>query len=146
MQHATPVAHTLAQQVLAHETAQGAPAEPPWNAAVRAVERLRDSFSRFAGVTGFRSILARALTLAQPEAPWLAAVEVTADGALAGFVEEAQAQDPAASVAGSCALLTQFFGLLHTFVGEALTRRLLADTWPDAHVDTTPPRRQENAR
>ncbi len=146
MQQTTSVAHTLARQVLAHETAQGAPAEPQWNAAVRAVERLRDSFSRFAGVTGFRSILARALTLAQREAPWLAAVDVTPDGALVGFVEGAQAQDPAALAMGSCALLAQFFGLLYAFVGEALTQRLLADTWPDALVGATPPRRQGNAR
>ena len=110
---------------------------------LRACERLRVSFSRFAGGVGFRSVLTRALTLAQRDVPWLAAVSVTAEGALAGFAEGAQAQDPAAAAAGGSAILAQFLGLLHTFVGDALTRRLLADGWPDAPFDP-PPSRQEN--
>lgn len=137
-------AHTLAQQVLGYEATQGTPAEPPGGVAVRACEKLRVWFSRFAGVAWFCPILARALTLAQRDAPWLASVEVTADGALAGFGEGAQARDPAAAVAGGLALLTQFFGLLHTFVGEAMTLRLLADVWPGAPFGTIPPGMQEN--
>ena len=146
MPQVMPVTHTLAQQVLVYEVAHGTPTEPPGQAAVRACEQLRSSFSRFAGVAGFRSLLARALNLARQDAPWLAAVEVTADGALAGFVEGAQAQDPAAAAAGGCAILTHFLGLLSTFVGDALTVRLLADAWPDALFDPPPPGRQENAR
>ena len=73
----------------------------------------------------------------------LAAVAVTEEGALAGLLEGAPAQEPAAAAAGGQALLAQFFGLLYTFVGEALTRRLLADAWPDAPVATPPPVRQE---
>jgi hypothetical protein len=143
MYQASSAAHTLAQQVLAYEATQGMPVEPPGQAAVRACERLRVSFSRFAGGGGFRSVLTRALTLAQRDVSWLAAVSVTAEGALAGFAEGAQAQDPAAAAAGGSAILTQFLGLLHTFVGDALTRRLLADGWPDAPFDP-PPGRQEN--
>jgi hypothetical protein len=146
MSQAIPLPHALAQQVLAVETAHGTPAEPPGQAAVRTYAQLRDSFARFAGVAGFRSILARALTLAQRDAPWLAAVTVADDGALAGFGEAAMAQDPAAARAGGQALLTHFLGLLHIFVGEALTRRLLADAWPDAPFGPPPPARQENAR
>jgi|GEM_PF-1484361 len=43
-------------------------------------------------------------------------------------------------------LLMQFFGLLHTFVGEAMTLRLLADVWPGAPFGTIPPGVQENDR
>ena len=146
MPQALPAVHAVVQQILAYEITQGTPAEPPGQAAVRACEHLRIVFSRFAGVAGFRSLLARALTLAARDVPWLASVEVTAEGALAGFGEGAQVQDPAAAVAGGSALLTQFLGLLHTFVGEALTVRLLADVWPDALFDPPPPGRQENAR
>jgi hypothetical protein len=146
MPQALPAAHAVVQQVLAYESTQGTPAEPPGQAAVRACEKLRVGFSRFAGVAGFCSILARALSLAQRDAPWLASVQVTPEGALAGFGEGAQAQDPAAAVAGGSAILTQFLELLHTFVGEALTWRLLADAWPDAPFDPPPPDRQENAR
>jgi len=146
MSHATPAAHAVAQRLLAYEATHGTPAEPQKQAVDRICEKLRASFSRFAGVAGFRSILARSLILAQQDTPWLASVEVTVDGALAGFGEGAQAQNPAAAAAGGCAILTQFLGLLHTFVGESLTRRLLADVWPDALFDTPPPGRQENSR
>jgi hypothetical protein len=84
--------------------------------------------------------------LAQRDTPWLASVEVTGDGALAGFGEGAQAQDPAAAAAGGCAILEQFLGLLYIFVGEPMTRRLLADVWPDAPFVTPPPGTQEYAR
>jgi len=146
MPQAAPAARALAQQVLAYEAAQDPPREPPVQAAVRACEKLRAYFARFAGVAGFSSILERALTLAQGDAPWLASVEVTADGALAGFGEGARAQDPAATAAGGLALLTQFLGLLHTFVGEAMTLRLLADVWPGAPFDPSPPDVQEKDR
>ena len=145
MPQAMSAAYTLAQQVLAYESARGTPGEPPGRAAVRACEKLRVWFSRLAGVAGFRSILERALILAQQDGSWLASVEVTVDGALAGFGEGAQPQDPAAA-GGGLALLTQFFGLLHTFVGEAMTRHLLADVWPGAPFGTTPPGLQEDAR
>ena len=146
MPQVPPAAHAVAERLLAYERTQGPPAEPPGQAVVRACAKLGVSFSRVAGVAGFRSLLARALTLAQREAPWLAAVAVTGEGALAGFGEEARAQDPAAVAAGGCALLTQFLGLLHLFIGEALTGRLLADVWPEAPGDPPPPGRQENAR
>jgi hypothetical protein len=146
MSQATPAAHAVAQHLLAYEATQGTPAEPQKQAMDRVCEKLRASFSRFAGVAGFRSILTRSLTLAQRDTPWLVSVEVTVDGALAGFGEGAQAQGPAAAAAGGCAILTQFLGLLHTFVGEPLTRRLLADVWPDTLFDTPLPGRQENSR
>ena len=142
----TPAAHAVAQHLLAYEITQGTPAEPPGQAVVRACEKLCASFSRFAGVAGFRSILTRSLALAQRDIPWLASVEVTGDGALAGFGEGAQAQDPAAAAAGGCAILEQFLGLLYLFVGEPMTRRLLADVWPDAPFVTPPPGTQEYAR
>lgn len=145
MHQAAPTAHILTQQVLAYEARQGTLAEPQWQAAVRVYAQLGVAFSRLAGVAGFRSVLTRALTLAQRDVPWLAAVSVTAEGALAGFAEGAQAQDPAAAAVGGAAILTQFLGLLHTFVGDALTRRLLADGWPDAPFNP-PPGRQENPR
>jgi hypothetical protein len=146
MSQAMSAAHALAQQVLAYETAHGTPTELPGQALVRACEKLRVLFCRFVGVVGFRSLLARALTMAQRDAPLLAPVEVTADGALAGFGEGVQGQDPATAAAGGLALLTRFFGLLHTFVGEALTQRLLADCWPGVPLGTTPPGMQENDR
>jgi hypothetical protein len=140
---APPAAHALAQQLLAYEATNGTPAEPVGQAAVRVCAELRVVVSRFAGGAGFHSLLGRALALAQRDDPWLAAVTVTAEGALTGFAEAAQGQDPAAVTAGGQALLGHFLGLLHTFIGDALTLRLLTDGWPDASFDVAPPGRQE---
>jgi hypothetical protein len=146
MPQTMPEANAIAQRLLAYDITQGTPAELPGQAVVRACEKLCGSLSRVVGVAGFRSILVRALTLARRDVPWLATVEVTGEGALAGFGEAARAQDPAVVATGGSALLTQFLGLLHLFIGEALTGRLLADGWPDTPFDPPSPGRQENAR
>jgi hypothetical protein len=139
MPQAISAAHALAQHLLAYEATQGALADPAGDAAIRTCAHLRDVVARIAGVAGFHALLARALTLAQREIPWLAAVSVTAEGVLVGFSEAAQAQDAAAATAGSQVLLTHLLGLLHTFIGEALTRRLVEDGWPALPVNPPPP-------
>jgi hypothetical protein len=131
-------AHTLAQQIL-NDTATQDPTGLAGQVVIRAFEQLRGALVRLIGVEGFRALLTRA----QREAPWLAAVTVTAEGALVGFSEAAHGQDPAAVTAGGQALLAHFLGLLHTFIGETLTLRLLADGWPDASFDAAPPAPQE---
>lgn len=62
----TPMLREFAQQLLDYETAA-----PPvrGDAAVRVCEKLRHSLSTLVGVAGFRSLLARALTLAKAEGP-----------------------------------------------------------------------------
>jgi hypothetical protein len=142
MPQAMSVAHALAQQLLASAATQGPPGEPPGQAVIRACDTLRGALVRFAGGAGFHSLLARALTLTQRDVPWLAAVVVADEGALTGFAEAAQGQAPAAVTAGGQALLGHVLGLLHTFIGDALTRRLLADAWPAAAAAGT----QETAR
>jgi hypothetical protein len=139
-------ARAIAQQILTHMAAQSAFADSPGQTAVWACEQLRASLTPFTGVAGFRSLLARALILAQRDAPWLAPVAVTAEGALVGVLEAAQAHDPGAVAAGGTALLTQFFGLLHTFVGEPLTHRLLASSWPGPPFNPRPLDQQESTR
>jgi hypothetical protein len=54
---------------------------------------------------------------------------------LGGF-EEAAGQQPAEVVAeGSVALLARLLGLLVTFIGEALTLRLVEEMWPDVRLN-----------
>ena len=83
------------------------------------------------GVDGFRLPLSRALALANDEVRWLKAVHVTADGSLEGLGEiEAQlSQDEIAQ--GEVLLIAQLLGLLLTFIGEALTSRLVQEAWPE---------------
>jgi len=86
-------------------------------------DKLRRPITTLAGAAGFRSLLARALTLAKRESPVLNTWEVQADGSLLGLNgEAAQSGD---------VLIAHLIGLLITFVGESLTLRLLHDVWID---------------
>ncbi len=89
-------------------------------------EKLRRSLSTLAGSSGFRSLLARSLTLARAQVPALSAVQVQPDGSLAGFGELGSEDQDAAII-----LIAQLLGLLVTFIGEGLVLSLVLDAWPD---------------
>ena len=88
-------------------------------------EKLRRPLSTLAGSSGFRSLLARSLTLAKAQAPALSAVKVKPDGSLEGLGSEDQ--DAEAGVI----LIAQLLGLLVTFIGEGLVLSLVLDAWPN---------------
>jgi hypothetical protein len=88
------------------------------------------------GIAGFQALLARALVLATAEVNWLETVRVQDDTAMKGFSEAAERQPAKAVAAGSTALLSQLFGLLFVFIGEALTLRLVQDIWPEIQETT----------
>jgi hypothetical protein len=124
----TPTTRELAQRILAYEAAEAgtANAETP---VCRVCDKLRRPLTTLAGAAGFRSLLARALTLAKQESPLLAAWEVKSDGSLQGLNGEA--------AQSSTVLIAQLIGLMITFIGESLTLRLLHDVWldlPDSEV------------
>jgi hypothetical protein len=100
-------------------------------AALRVCEKLRHPLSTYAGVAGFRSLLKRAHGLASSEVRWLEAIEIQADGSFRYSAEtEAQlASEDAGRATG--ALVSQLIGLLDTFIGEALTLRLVHEVWPN---------------
>ena len=132
MNAATPRMRTFARWLIAREAAAGYPPEEKAQAAFRACEKLRHHLSTFAGVAGFRSLLSRALILAKAEVPWLSAVEVKADGSLPELGSLDTQHDMDEAEKGGVILLAQLLGLLVTFIGEALTLRLVQDVWPDA--------------
>lgn len=104
-------------------------------AAFRSCEKLRLHLATFMGNTGFHTLLARALTLAAAEVPWLRAVRVKAGGPLEGL-EALQAEiAPDEFVEGGAVLLAQLLGLLVTFIGENLTLRLVREIWPKVPLD-----------
>jgi hypothetical protein len=135
MKQAAPAVWDLARLLLALEANRSEHVAEEAYAALIVFEKVRSSLSKLVGVAGFQALLARALALAKPEAVWLRAVCVQADATLEGFSETAQQQPADAVAEGSAALLAQFLGLLVTFIGEALTLRLVGDVWPEAHVD-----------
>jgi hypothetical protein len=119
----TPTTRELAQRLLAYETVETGTANPDTQAVYRVCDKLRRPLTTLAGAAGFRSLLARALTLAKKESPLLDAWEVQSDGSLQGLNgEEAQS---------GAVLIAQLIGLMITFIGESLTLRLLHDVWLD---------------
>ncbi len=116
----------LAQRLLAFEVIAGRSSERPAEfAAFRLCEALRQPVCALAGVTGFRALLARALTLAMAESPNLSAVQVAADGSLKGLDEfRPQTNTDQAREAGVI-LIAHLIGLLLVFIGEGTTLRLV---------------------
>lgn len=132
----------LARRLIAEEAASGRDAETAHRSGFRVCEKLRRPLCTLAGVIGFRALLSRALLLARAEAPWLSNVEVAPNGVLqyAPGVES-QFTTPEAARAAQ-ALTCHLLGLLLTFIGEALTLRLVHDVWP--HVATPDSKPREN--
>lgn len=124
-------AQNLARRLLAYEADAGKTSELAESATVRVYEKLRWRLCALAGVAGFWSLASRALALARAEAPNLGAVQITADGSLQGLdeLDRKPARDEGAI------LIAQLLGLLFTFIGGALTLRLVQDAWPDAALD-----------
>ena len=126
-----PRARALVRRLVAYEAGPGnAPA-----AAFRVLEKLRRPLSALVGATGFRALLARALTLAKAQVDGLDGLLVKPDGSLEGLASLPAEQ---ASEAGA-AVIAQILALLGVFIGEDLTRRLLVDTWPGLPAIETGP-------
>jgi hypothetical protein len=131
MDQATPVVRHLARLLLNLEASPAEPAEGEAHAVLSAVAKLRGHLAKLVGLVGFQALLARALALAKSEVRWLETVRITADTSLEGLSESARQQSAEAVAAGSAALLAQLIGLLVSFIGEALTLRLVGEVWPD---------------
>jgi hypothetical protein len=142
----------LARCLLAYEVAAGKTSEPVESSLLRVYEKLRQSLGAFAGVDGFQSLAFRALAQAKSEAPGLWAVQLEADGSIQGLgelkpqLEELESQLGSSKVQASeegVILIARLLGLLHIFLGEALTLSLLRNAWPGATFDD---RSSENGR
>jgi hypothetical protein len=95
-----------------------------------------------AGSAGFNSLLFRALTLAQKQAPILRDVRLGADGLLKGLDDiDRDLHNQLAEA--EALLLAEKIGLLFIFIGPALTLRLTNDIWPNASFDTEDGREKE---
>ena len=140
----------LAERLLDYEAFAGEATGPGEPATLRVYEKLRQGLGEFAGVAGFQSLASRALVLAKTEAPSLGAARVAPDGSLEGLgkieyqfdlARDPNGEPPAGE--GEIILIARLLGLLHLFLGEALTLSLLRVKWPDAVFDN---RSFENGR
>ncbi|MFN2374954.1 MAG: hypothetical protein ABR538_00330 [Candidatus Binatia bacterium] len=134
MQTPSPAILELARCLVA---ASRTSSDPGTHELCSVVGKLRISLTRVAGVEGFSSLLRRAVMLAALERPSLKGLQVDPDGHLQG-TELLPVQDGAGSRAETATIVTaQLLELLVTFIGEALTRMLLREAWPDTHLYDT---------
>lgn len=148
MREVSPVVRGLARQVLVREVGGRQQPEALAEAAERAYHRLRQHLSLLIGPIGFKTLFARALSLAKSEFPILERIEFEerSDAGLKGVREFAVAHDPAEASDGLAAILASFISLLGTFIGEDLGLRLVREAWPQSAHDEVESsvRRQEH--
>lgn len=125
----------LAQLLLTGEAAVDETSGSTESTAFRVYDKLRHHLCALAGAAGFHSLAARALTMSQAKAPSLCAMQVAADGSLQKLGEAEADSDKRQAYEGEVILVSELLGLLHAFIGEALTLRLLQDAWPNAVFD-----------
>jgi hypothetical protein len=149
MREVSPAARALARQLLLHEA--GGQPEPAAlaGAAERVDTRLRGRLTNLIGPTGYSTLVARAVRLAQAEVPALEGITVDAgdagaEGGLHGVREFALASggDPGVAAAGLTAILAHLIGLLVIFIGEDLAVRLVREAWPEIAPDPADSERQ----
>ncbi|MEJ1156653.1 hypothetical protein [Prosthecomicrobium sp. N25] len=128
MNRASPQLKTVAKQLVVFETPGSGPAEPV-SLAFRATDKLTAHLSMLMGRGGCQALLARALSLATVEVPWLGSMRVVSGGGLDGL-PAAPAVDAAEVSEGEVVLLAQLLRLLVAFIGPALTSRLIRQNWP----------------
>ena len=88
---------------------------------------MRVPLSKLAGHAGFHSLLSRAVALAKAANPSLAPVQVRIDGTLGGY--DARCDQPGGAEPG-IDIVAQLLGLLESFIGVALTMRIVGEAWP----------------
>jgi len=137
-----PEIRDLTRRLLSYEAAAGKHSMPEESSTLRVYEKLRQSLTAVAGAASFQSIASRALVLARSEDRSLGGAQIATDGSLQDFIEyESQVEvvkgrtSEFQSNDRGIILIARLLGLLHTFLGEALTLSLLRDAWPDATFD-----------
>jgi hypothetical protein len=125
----SPSIRVWAQRLLAVEAANPSGPKVAGPEVARVCERLRVSLTQFVGADGFTALLRRALALARVEVPSLQTARITADGRLDG-IEEADGE-AGSDVEAAVTITAHFLGLLITFVGQSLARRLMRKAFPD---------------
>jgi hypothetical protein len=127
---AAPKMKELTRRLLAYESASGKPVSAKNSATLRVCEKLRVQLTELIGVRGFHTLLSRAKAVAGAEFPWLCELGIRSDGSLEKLPELEAKFDSPAVTEGQIVLVSQLLELLVTFIGPALTLRLLHDIWP----------------
>lgn len=129
---------SLVRRLLTLEAAESQGQETVIGAAERVSAKLSAHLSKRIGQEGFRTLLARALTLTTAQFPHLSAVRVAEDGSLVGLrgatgTSSQETRDNVTqqdAVEGAVAVVAHLLALLFTFIGEDLTLRILSTVSP----------------
>jgi hypothetical protein len=130
-----PQMRDLAERLIARETRDNKSSATKTPAAFPVCEKLRPHLATLMGNTGFCALLSRALARAEAEVPSLRAMQVKADGSLAGLDEVEAQLDPQELAEGRVVLVEQLLELLVAFIGENLMLRIVCDVWPKLALD-----------
>lgn len=118
----------LASVLLAMEAARHSGSLPVLHVA----EKLRECLTRIAGTSGFRTLFARSLNIAQARVPALSALGIFPDGSLRQLL--AIEDRPQLAGEAQSALVTEFLQLLAQFIGKPVLLTIVFDIWPDLDV------------
>ena len=136
----TPKVVALAHDLAVYETVAASGSEATTPGAICAIRKLGPTIRTLASTAGFRSLLSRALILAQTQFPDLSAMKVEPDGSLKGCNDNGHQEH----ADGTELVLAQLLGLLVTFIGESLMLSLVVTGWPDLPLSTAKTRRKGN--
>ncbi len=125
------VIKNIGQQLIAYESANGSVGSQPFADVITIFGKLQKILSKLAGISGYNSLLRRSLMMGKTKAKSLEMIQIRSDGALELNVAHAANSHLLLEESAGDILLTQFLGLLVTFIGETLTVNLLRDVWPN---------------
>ncbi len=112
----------LALKLVAHEQRSDLDSAGGMKAPNRVIEKLRITLTRFSGLDSFSALMRRAVALSRIEDPSLEGLALPQYDSIASF--EGLSNETTLTVTA------HLLDLMSTFVGKALTLRLLTDTWP----------------
>lgn len=119
--------HGLSLLLLAHETAVALAATDDRAALLRVLDRLRPHLALLLGLEGYRSLVARALFLAQADCLVLRLLRVEENATLTPLPRD----HPPLNEQEASHFLNRLLDLLCAFIGPKITLQLLMTLWPD---------------
>ena len=134
----------FALRVLIERAGAGAGTRDLADAAKHAYDDLARVATPLIGQVAVDALTGRALFLAQQHYPWLAATPGAREwsGPFDQVVFCLEQQVPAVATEAGGAVLATLTDLLVTFIGQALTTRLLHEAWPEAFTAMAPRRHE----
>ncbi len=98
---------------------------------LRVLKGMDTALSRLAGHLGSRSLIARAVSLAHADSPWLMTARVPPEDILDHLEERFGTVLPEERFLGEVSVVACLLGLLDTFIGERLTLQLIQEALPE---------------